>query len=399
MNRKIPFGACLVLIFIAIILTFQIVTVTNEVKYNKIVSDFTSSPPDNPKIAEIQKLVDKYFVKEIDEEYLSDATVYGYLLGLGDKHVGYFTADSYKEYVSELQGSFTGIGIRVALETIDDTERAVIFEVMDNSPAKEAGIKIGDVLYAVDGTLYSELGYDEAINRMLGAEGETLRFSVMRNTKIVDFEIVRRYFESQLVSYKLTDANANIGYIRIYQFGTATVWQFKNAVEALRNQGATKFIFDLRNNPGGEFNSILSVLDYLLPEGEIVITTDKSGKEKVYTSDASCIKDPIVILIDGATASAAELFTAALRDYDMATLIGTTTYGKGTVQSTYPLSDGSAVKFSTEYYLPPSRISYDETGIEPDITVEFVESSSTNLYLLKEADDVQLMAAIEELIK
>lgn len=400
MNRKIPFSACVVLMLIAALLTYQMVTVSNEIKYNKAMTDFTVRPLENPKLAEIGALVDEYYVKDVDEQYLSDSMVYGYVYGLGDPHAGYFTIDSYKEYIESLQGAFTGIGIRITLEILDDqeTDRVVIFEVMDNSPAKAAGILPGDILYSVEGTLYNELGYDKAVELMLGEAGTTLTIEVLRGDNIKEFKIERQFFDSQLVTYKTTDANAEIGYIRIYQFGTATISQFKNAVETLRAKGVKKLIFDVRNNPGGEFVSITSVLDYLLPEGEIIITQDKHGNEVVERSDKNQVDMPMVVLANEATASAGELFTAALMDYGKAVFIGTTTYGKGTVQRTFPLSDGSAVKFSIENYLPPSRVSYDGIGIKPDIEVQLSEESAKRMYLIDESEDEQLCAAIEYLI-
>lgn len=385
---------------VAALLTFQIVITLDEVKYNKVMSGFTVKPLENPKLKEVEELVSQYYVKDIDPEFLSDAMIYGYILGLGDIHANYFTAEAYKEYIQSLQGSLTGIGIRVTLETLDDgeTDRIVIFEVMNNSPAKEAGILPGDIVYSVEGTLYSELGYDGTVEKMLGEEGTILKFEVLRGNSIVEFQIERRYFESQLVSYKMTDSHSDIGYIRIYQFGTATISQFKDAVESLREQGATKLIFDLRNNPGGELISITSVLDYLLPEGEIIITQDKNGNEVVSRSDKNEIDLPMAVLADEATASAAELFTAALMYYDKAVFVGKTTYGKGTVQRTFPLSDGSAVKFSVENYLPPSRVSYDGEGITPDIEVELPEELLGRFYLMEESEDTQLQAAIDYLV-
>ena len=400
MNRKIPFSACLVLMLIAALLTFQIVVVYDEVKYNKAMSDFTVQPMENPKLAEISKLVDSYYVKDLDPKYLEDSLVYGYVFGLGDRHADYFTAETYREYLESLHGAYTGIGVRVTVELLDDgeTDRTVIFAVMDNSPAKEAGILPGDIIYSVNGTLYSELGYNNALNMMLGDEGTMLNLEVLRGDKIVEFNIQRRFFESQLVSYKTTDANATIGYVRIYQFGTAAISQFKNAIESLKARGCTKIIFDVRNNPGGEYVSITSILDYLLPEGEIIITKDKNGNEEVEYSDKNEVDMPMVVLANESTGSAAELFTAALMDYDKAIFIGTTTYGKGTVQKTFPLSDGSAVKFSSEYYLPPSRVSYDGEGIKPDIEIQLSEEAAKRFYLIEESEDAQLMAAIDYLV-
>ncbi len=399
MNRKISLSACIVLMFIAALLTFQIVVITDEVKYNKAISGFTLRPLENPKLLEIQELVENYYVKDVDEEYLSDSLVYGYVFGLGDLHASYFTQETYSEFLESLQGTLTGIGIRVTVEQLDEeTDRTVIYEVMDNTPAKKAGVMPGDVLYSVDGTLYSELGYEKAVDLLLGKAGTTATFEVLRGSRVVEFSIVREHFDSQLVTYKMTDANAKIGYIRIYQFGTSAIAQFKNAVDSLKKQGAEKLIFDVRNNPGGEYVSIVSILDFLLPEGEILITQDKNNNEIIETSDANEVDMPMVVLTNGSTASAAELFTKALIDYGKAISIGTTTYGKGTVQKTFPLSDGSAVKFSTEHYLPPSRESYDGIGIKPNIEVELSEESARRFYLIDESQDEQLNVAIDYLI-
>ncbi len=402
MKRKLPFSACLVLMLITALLTYQVVTVADEAKYNKIIGEFTFSPADDPKLDEIKKIVESDYVNEIDEEYLTTSLVYGYVFGLKDPHAAYYTKEQYTEKISELNGNLTGIGIRVFLQELDEeTDQIVIFEVMEGSPAEGAGIKAGDIIYSVDGVLYSELGYEETVNRIIGDAGTSVTFEVMRNKRVKEFTIERKLFESQLVSYKISDTNANVGYIRIYEFGTSAVAQFKRAVESLKTQGATKLVFDVRNNPGGELTTITSILDYLLPEGPIITMTDKSGESTVYSSDKNEVALPMAVLANGSTASAAELFTASLVDYDKAIFVGNKTYGKGTVQTTYELSDKSAVKFSTQHYLPPSGISFDGIGLYPtegyDITLS--EEEQRNFYLLSEEEDPQLMAAINYLIQ
>lgn len=403
MNRKIPISACLVLILISALLTYQIVTVADQSKYNKIISEFTLHPSDDPKLDEIKNIVDEHFVHEIDEEYLSNSLAYGYVFGLDDLHATYYTSEQYLEVMSELQGNLTGIGVRVFLHyhPDSDTEEIVIFEVMEGSPAEEAGIKKGDVIYSVDEVLFSELGYTGTVNRVLGEPGTSVTLEVLRNKRVLEFTVERKIFESQLVTYKLLDTDESIGYIRIYNFATPALSQFKKAVESLKTQGAEKLIFDVRNNPGGELETITSILDYLLPEGTIITMTDKNGKKTVYTSDENEIDMPMVVLANSSTASAAELFTAALLDYNKAIFVGTTTYGKGTVQTTYPLSDGSAVKISTQYYLPPSEVSFDGIGIQPteNYEVELTEKEIANFYIMSENDDRQLSKAVEYLNK
>lgn len=403
MNRKISLSVALVLIIIAALLTYLIVNVSDEVKYNKILGEFTLKPSDTPKLEEIQKLVNEHYVNEIDTDYLTTSLIYGYIFGLDDPHAAYYTAEQYAEKISEIQGNLSGIGIRVFRQKLDDegTDQIYIFEVMNNSPAQMAGLRAGDVVYSVDGVLYSELGYEETITRITGQPDTTVTLEVLRNKRVLEFKIKRALFESQLVVSKITDANSTIGYIRIYQFGTSAVAQFKNAVETLQEQGATKLIFDVRNNPGGELTTITSILDYLLPEGPIITMTDKSGESFVSTSDKNEIDMPMVVLANEQTASAAELFTAALVDYDKAIFIGTKTYGKGTVQTTYELSDKSAVKFSTRNYLPPSGISFDGIGLYPTegYDIPLNEKETQNFYLLKESEDPHIQAAITYLIQ
>ncbi len=403
MNRKIPISACLVLILISALLTYQIVTVADQNNYNKIISEFTLHPSDDPKLDEIKSLVDEYFVHEIDKEYLSSSLAYGYVFGLDDPHATYYTSEQYLEVMSELQGNLTGIGIRVFLHyhPDSDTEEIVIFEVMEGSPAEKAGIKKGDIIYSVDKVLFSELGYTGTVNRVLGEPGTSVTLEVLRGKKVLEFTVERKIFESQLVTYKLLDADESIGYVRIYSFATSTLSQFKKAVESLKTQGAKKLIFDVRNNPGGELETITAILDYLLPEGTIITMTDKNGKKSVYTSDENEIDMPMVVLANSSTASAAELFTAALLDYNKAVFVGTTTYGKGTVQTTFQLSDGSAVKLSTQHYLPPSEISFDGVGIKPseNCEVELTEKELADFYIMSESEDRQLQKAVECLNK
>ena len=401
MNRKISLSASLVLVLISVLLTYQIVTVANEAGYNKIISKFTLHPTDNPKLDEIKSIVDENFVHEIDEEYLSSSLAYGYIFGLKDPHASYYTSEQYREVMSELQGNLTGIGVRVFLHyhPESDTEEIVIFEVMEGSPAEKAGLQKGDIIYSVDEVLFSELGYTGTVNKVLGEPGTTVTLEILRNKRVLEFSIERKVFESQLVTYKLLDADKSIGYIRIYSFATPTLSQFKKAVESLQAAGAQKLIFDVRNNPGGELSTITGVLDYLLPEGTIITMSDKNGEKIVYNSDDKEILMPMAVLANSSTASAAELFTAALLDYDKAFFVGTKTYGKGTVQTTFPLSDGSAIKISTQHYLPPSEISFDSKGIEPTYEVVLTEKEVADFYILSESDDRQLQKAVECLNK
>ncbi len=395
MNRKIPFSACLVLVLIAVIITYQMTVISEEERYTELFSSITQTPSDNPKLSEVMSITESNFVKDIDKEFLSDATIYGYVVGLSDQFSTYYTKEQYADVTSSLKGNMTGIGIRVFLHS--ETSDMTIFEVMTGSPAESAGLQKGDIIHAVNGKPYSELQYEGAYDELLGEAGTSVEVSVKRGDEILDFTLNRTQFEQQTVTYKLTDTDSLIGYIKIYSFDSATTNQFKNAVEKLLELGARSLIFDVRGNPGGTLDSVSKILDYILPEGPIIRMVSKNEETSILTSDSAELSMPMVVLADSSSASAAELFTSALMDYKKATFIGTKTYGKGTVQTNFPLSDGSALHISTQFYLPPYSASFDGVGIEPNIKVELSEKSRKNFYMLSEEEDEQLFEAIKYL--
>ena len=204
----------------------------------------------------------------------------------------------------------------------------------------------------------------------------------------------RAVVKTQTVTTRMLDADT--AYVRIIEFDIPTTEEFTTAMDALIADGAKRFVFDVRNNPGGNVTAVCGVLDYLLPEGPIIRTYTGSGEENTVNSDAKCLDAPMAVLINGNTASGGELFTAALRDYNKATVIGTTSFGKGTMQTVVPLSNGGALKISTEMYNPPYGENYEGVGITPDKTVELSEEALANFYRLTDEEDVQLMAALDE---
>jgi len=210
------------------------------------------------------------------------------------------------------------------------------------------------------------------------------------------FEIERSFVTEQTVDYRVYSLDSSVGIIKITSFDTKTVEQFKNAVSALQAEGVTKLVFDVRNNPGGELVSICTILDSLLPEGPIIRTVDKSGTETTpYKSDEAELDMPMAVIVNGSTASAAELFTSALMDYEKATVVGTLTYGKGCMQSIFPLQSGGALSLTTALYYPPFSENYNEIGITPDVVVELEgEAAEKNIYKLTDEEDTQLKAAV-----
>jgi carboxyl-terminal processing protease len=252
---------------------------------------------------------------------------------------------------------------------------------MPGSPAETAGVKAGDKITAVNGVLVSEVGYNAAVNMVAGENGTPVTLKVERDGTEQDITVIRGDYTAYTVIHSLMEENGEkIGYVKIIQFDSITVTQFKNAVEELKASGCEKFIFDLRGNPGGELNSVVAMLDYLLPKGPIVHILDADKNEtQVYESDANEVTGEMIVLADGNTASAGELFTSAIRDFGEAgllevTIVGETTYGKGIMQTTYTLLSGGAFTLTTAKLLWPDKTTcIHGDGIMPTILENAVE--------------------------
>ncbi len=349
---------------------------------------------------DIKQYIDTYYIGEIDPETVKDAALYGFVAGLGDKYGGYYNKEAYDDLMADLDGDMQGIGISVIFNA--DMQGIEVIDVFPDSPAMEAGVEPGDVIMFCGEDLESvaSLGYEAALTKLRGKAGTVAEFVVYRGenyTEEVEFSIKRDYVTEQSVKYRLYEADGTIGIIKISSFNTATVEQFSQALSALSSMGAEKLIFDVRNNPGGELQSICHILDFLLPEGPVIRTIDKSGTEKiVYTSDENEIDMPMAVITNGGTASAAELFTSALKDYEKAVVVGENTYGKGCMQSMFTLPNGGCVKLTSALYCPPFSENYDGVGIKPDVEVSLSEeASSKSIYKLTDSEDDQLIAAAE----
>ena len=275
-----------------------------------------------------------------------------------------------------------------------DTEGIYIFGVIPDSPAEEAGLLKGDIIVAAEGIEAKEDTYYDVLDSIRGETGTKVKITALRGEERIDFEITRRAVAAENVLYEKLDGN--IAFIRILSFADSSVSEeFVSKLAKAQGEGCKKFIFDLRNNSGGYLDEILAVLDILLPEGPIINVVDKNGKTETQNSDANCIQGEMAVLCNGNTASAAELFTAALRDYEMAKTVGTTTFGKGTMQTTRLLPDGSALKLSIAFYNPPSNVSYDKIGIKPDYEITLPEEWENRYFKMPKEEDTQLQKAIE----
>lgn len=326
------------------------------------------------------KTADAYFefcepeVDKTSKDEVTRALIECYIYAVGDAYAFYRTKDELEDFSADMSGNFVGIGVSVIRNDLEGT--ILVTGVEQNSPASEAGILPDDYITAVNGEKVSDIGTLETINKIRGEEGTNVNVSVLRGDKELSFNMVRRKITETTVSYEIFEED-NIGYIKISSFKGNTASQFYTAVNAIEKAGVSAVIFDLRSNPGGYLDAVTDMLSYLVPTGT-KIASFSSGKASVYATDGTksepndhVLKIPSVVLCNEYSASAAELFSAAMRDYnDMgildATLVGEVTFKKGIMQGTIEFNDGSALTLTTALYNPPSDINFNGVGVSPD---------------------------------
>ena len=392
MSKKISIGTAVILMLLAVLVTFQLTFMALSNKYQSELNELTVSQDMYAKLAAVDELYRTLYIGDIDEKTLTDNLIRGYVLGTGDKYAYYLDEEQFAEMMASNNAELQGIGIMV----IYQNDLIEIISVMPDSPALDAGLEPGDIIAYVGGESVAELGYTAAVNRLQGEAGTLAEFTVQRGDELIDFSIERGYVNEQSVMYHVYEPDPTIGIVKILSFNLGTPEQFKSACEELIAGGVTKFVFDVRYNPGGDLESITEILDYLLPEGPIVRIVDADGNEDVRYSDASELDMPMCVLVNSSTASAAELFSSALQDYDKAELVGTVTYGKGTMQTIIRLADNTGLGISYRMYNPPYSDNYEGVGVQPDYVVEMDESvADKNIYKITDEEDTQLQKAIE----
>lgn len=340
------------------------------------------------KIDLILSYLDIYYLNDLDEQMIEDALAKGLMQNIGDKYAEYYTEEEFEQLVEEMSGEYAGIGVQIVM---NDDDKVEVYKVFEGSPAQEAGIQIKDLLVEADGVRDFET-LDDLVAIVRGKEGTTVDLVIERAGEEIPMTIERRKIETESIySEMLSDT---VGYIQIAEFNTATIQQFKAALDSLTEQGMTSVIMDLRDNPGGDYDSVVAICDRVLPEGVIVSVEDRQGGILTENSDPECLDIPIVLLVNENTASAAELFAMALHDYGMADIVGVTTYGKGIVQSIFRLVDGSGLKFTTEKYYGPNGDCIQDEGVEPDYVVELPDEVYEDGVIYEE-EDLQLQKAAE----
>lgn len=348
----------------------------------------------NQKLLEINSLVEKYYMGDVDEEVMKDCLAYGYVAGLNDRYAGYITASDAEANKNSMMGYNTGIGVQVTAHP--DTGNIYVSEVHSESPADKAGIKKGDQITALDGQSVAEKGYSWALEYIPTIPlGDKITVDVLRSGTTLTVEIELSVYVAQTVFYEKID---DMGYIAITSFNDKTVEQFKNAVDSLIEQNAAGLIFDVRGNAGGTLNSVRQMVDYLVPEGLIVKVDYKDDNvDETYLSDAHEIDIPMAVLTDENSASASELFAQSLIDFNKAVTVGRKTYGKGVVQTTFTLSDGSQVRFTVAKYYTNSGTCVDGEGITPTVPIEWTEDELKYRYVNGIRADKDYLAAVKYL--
>lgn len=368
------------------------------------------------KMQAIQSIIDNYYLFDEDLDKVQEGIYTGMMYGLEDPYSVYYSKEDYQKLIEDTEGTYCGIGAMITQDR--KTGIITVFKVFKGSPSFEAGLQPEDILYTVDDEEVTGEDLDLLVqNRIRGEEGTTVNVTVLRgeNNEEVDLVIERRQIIVPTIEHKLLEDN--LGYISILQFDTVTSDQFKEAIDDLEAQGMEKLIIDLRGNPGGVLDAAVDMMAYVLPEGMLIYTEDKNGQGDQYfskdgkiqsTSDVGTpsrnypkpddheVNVPMAVLVNGNSASASEVFAGAMKDYEKAIIVGTTTFGKGIVQQVIPLGDDTAIKITISHYFTPNGNDVHEKGVEPDIEVDLDEELKTKAVVELEEDN-QFQAAVEAL--
>lgn len=348
------------------------------------------------KINKIENLIDQYYLFDIDKNKQQEGAVEGYVKSLGDPYSEFLTKEEMDSLNQQTEGEYAGVGIVV---TPSETGAITVVSAIKGSPAFEKGIKKDDIILKINGKDYNASQMNDAVKVMKGKPNTDVKLTIARmenkTSKIFDVNITRRMISLTTVnSQKIGD----IGYINITQFDRKTDKEFIEQYENLKKQNVKSIVLDLRNNPGGLLDSTVKIADYLLPQGVIVKTVDKNKKEDIQKSDSSEQNLPMVVLVNGSSASASEILTGALKDYKKATIVGEKTFGKGIVQTIIPMEKGEGLKLTISEYFSPNGNKIHKQGVKPDVEIKLDEKAKgIGVEFMNE--DNQLQKALEILNK
>ena len=346
----------------------------------------------NSKILEIYSLLNDVSIMDFDKCEMLENMYRGFLDGVGDPYTQYFDHRSLEAFRMRNEGDFVGIGVNAMMDT--DSGNVTVISPFRDSPAANAGVLPGDQIVGIDGIDTAGRSTEDVFNRIRGPEGSPvmIRFYRPLEDKYFEVTILRMRLEAPSVFHEMMPGN--IGYIRLDGFNMNTRPQFREAMEDLARQGKTALVLDVRNNPGGVLDVVLYIANYFVPEGVITYVEYAGGRREYHHAEEGNLGIPLVVLINGRSASASELLAGAIRDSGVGVLVGEQTFGKGIVQHLYTLIDGSAVKTTVAEYFPPSGTRIHAVGVPPDIAVEMDEELSRMIGVLELSEDAQLLAAL-----
>ena len=321
------------------------------------------------KVGLLEAYIDKYYMEDVDEETLIDGMYYGLVASVGDIYTTYYTKEDYQSLLEANSGKYCGIG--VVIQQSSTGSDIIVKQVYNDSPADEVGILEGDIIYSVNGETIEGMSSSDLVELIVGKEDTKFKMAVKRGEEIKEFELVRRQIKKDIVTHSMKENN--IGYIKIEEFGEETASDVKGAIEKLKSEGMEGLVIDLRDNPGGMLSSVKEVAGMFLEEDKLFLysETKEGDREDFYTVGKTILPDmPISVLINENSASASEALSGAIKAYERGKIVGTTSFGKGIMQSIFPLKDGSAIKITVGKYYLPDGSNIHEIGIKPDYEVE-----------------------------
>ena len=392
MNLAIILSVCITLAFCFVFFASSI----QHIKKNNQLSIQTVDETNDSKktmqtlvnnLNELRDFISKkyYYAKDIDDNELITKTMQGYVEGLGDEYSEYFSKEEYEKFNEQALGSYCGIGVYL---TEKDGRTEVVSTIKD-SPAEAAGVQSGDVIVGVNDEDVSTASSDEIVSKIKGKENTPVKLTVLRKNQYISFDMHTKEVQVYHVESKMLENN--VGYIQLVTFNEGCADEFGKELQKLKDQGAQKYIVDLRYNTGGIVTECEKIASFFLPINSTIyqIKTANGTTEAVKTKIAPIDdKSPLILLVNEYSASASEILSGALKDYNRAKLLGTKTYGKGVIQAVYQIKDGSALKLTIAEYLTPNNTSINKIGIEPDYIVELPENEEG-----KELEDTQLKEA------
>lgn len=383
----------IIVIICAIVLGAIFIVVSPNIQYKTKISKTEKNQVDNAlsKIEEALVRVYDEYIDEVSFDTLVEGAISGIASSTGDPYTRYMSQEEFDELLVEGDQEYVGIGTHLIYDT--DKQGILILGIMPDSPALEAGLKAGDVIYYVEGNRVTLENYKEQVDVIKGEENTSVKLIIARGDELKEFNVTRKKIKENNISYNVLDDN--IGYIRIWGFENKTYEQFKDAYDKLRAQNISGLIIDLRNNPGGFVDQALYIANLLVPESNALKLVSRKGVEKVYkTTSNNQIDIPLAIVVNQNSASSSEILSSIIKDSKKGVIVGSKTYGKGIVQTTKKLSFGGALSITTAKYYTESGVEIHKNGIEPNIKVELDEKDK-NEFSLPYEKDLQLQKAVE----